>query len=225
MLATGLLMFLAVHGWYYALRVSVKPQVTPQFTARENTNASITKVEYEEEVWKKLGPTAGEQLTMATPEAPLGKLNAYHLFWKPSPMSRIALGHRPDICMPGSGWKQLGKVEEVKIPFNGFPLTFHVFRFGREDSDYKALQVWGVWRNGREVEMDYSQRLAASPEKFGAIPTSRHLLGVELVSCFIPFRGDQVPSLALVEKALTAMFDYQPFATPPPTDSASVLPP
>jgi exosortase len=212
MLATALLMFLAVHAWYYALRLSVKPQTEPQFTARVDPSRGVAKLQYDETVWNKLGPSSGEQLTYQTPAAPSGSVSGYHLFWKPSPMSRIALGHRPDICMPGSGWEPVGKVEEVKFPIGGVPLTFHVFRFRRADSDYKAVQVWGVWRNGQDVEMDYSQHLAASPEKFGPLPTSRHLLGVELVSCFMPYRGEEAPPVSLAEKALNAMFDYKPFA-------------
>jgi exosortase len=213
LLATGVLMFLAVHVWYYTLRVIVKPQVEPQFTALIDPAKGIKKLEYDENVWAKLGPTSGEQLSYETTDAPMGSLSAYHLFWKPSPKSRIALGHRPDICMPGSGWKQDGAVEAIDVPVNGVPLTFHVFRFSRPDGDYRAIQVWGVWRNGQPVEMDYSQRLTASPEKFGFTPTSRHLQGVELVSFFLPYQGSKSPPLSVITDNVTKLFSYRPFVS------------
>ncbi len=211
LLTTALLSYGAVHGWYYMLRVTVKPQTFPQFTATIGTNSAVASHEFEENVWKKLGANAGEQFDVDAPDAPLGRLSVYHLFWKPGAKSRMALGHRPDICMPGSGWKQSGEVEIIQIPFNGVPLEFHVFRFRRTDSDLKGLQVWGVWRNGQPVEMDYSKKLTASPEVFSLLPTSRHLLGVELVSCFVPYKGEDPPSIDLVRAHLPRYFEFTPF--------------
>lgn len=215
LLATALAAFVGVHAWYYVLRVTVKPQAFPQFTALIGTNSAVSSQEFEENVWKKLGANDGQQFEASVEEAPLGVMHIYHLFWKPGPKSRLALGHRPDICMPGSGWKSYGDVEEATISFEGKPLDFHVFHFRRDDSDLKALQVWGVWRNGQSVEMDYSRRLSASPEVFSFLPTSRHLLGVELVSCFVPYRGTEVPSLELVKEHLPKYFEFTPFEREP----------
>jgi len=210
LLATGLLMFGAVHAWYYALRVTVHPQTMAQFTPVIGTNSAVSSQEFEENVWKKLGANDGEQFEVKVDEAPMGTLSIYHLFWKPGSKSRMALGHRPDICMPGSGWKSVGEVETATIPFNGIPMEFNVFRFRRDDSDVKAMQVWGVWRNGKLVEMDYTKKFTASPEVFSPLPTSRHLLGVELVSCFVPYRGEP-PTLELVQKYLPRYFEFTPF--------------
>lgn len=210
LLVTGLVVFGSVHVWYYALRVTVRPQTIAQFAPNIGTNSAVSSQEFEENVWKKLGANTGEQFEVEVPEAPMGTMSIYHLFWKPGAKSRMALGHRPDICMPGSGWKQVGDVEKVTIPFADVPMEFHVFRFRRNDSDVKAMQVWGVWRNGKPVEMDYSKKLTASPEVFSPLPTSRHLLGVELVSCFVPYRGDP-PSLDLVKKHLPKYFEFTPF--------------
>ena len=62
-------------------------------------------------------------------DAPLGQVSGYHLFWRPSARSKTALFHRPDICMPGSGWKQVGDVEKTEVDFGGTKLDFLVFRF------------------------------------------------------------------------------------------------
>ena len=138
--------------------------------------------------------------------SPAGYVDAYHLFWRPSPMSKTALHHRPDVCMPGSGWKQVGDVETVEIPLDGRPLRWMLFRFER--GDLKAMQLWGVWRNGQPVEMDYSDKLTALPEKYRPVPSPRHLMGVELVSLFMPYRGDVAPPVTVFRTVLPGMFDY-----------------
>ena len=123
-------------------------------------------------------------------------------------MSKTALHHRPDVCMPGSGWKQTGEVEFLDIPLNGRSLRWMLFRFER--GDVRAVQLWSVWRNGDPVEMDYSNKFTALPEKYGALPTSRHMMGVELVSVFLPYSGKEAAPIDLLKSALPQMFEYHP---------------
>jgi exosortase len=207
----SLLMFVVVHGWYYILQAQTRPQTKPQFTVKSGPNVEIQP--RDEEVSRRLGADSSENLRFKTPDAPLGMLDAYHSFWKPSAMSKVALHHRPDICMPGSGWTQVGEVKETTVPFDGHPLKFLVFEFER--SDLRAVQIWGVWRNGQPVQMDYSQKLTALPEVYHPIPSSRHMMGVELVSCFVPYKSGPAP-VELAIKTLPTLFEYQPFA---PSDS------
>ena len=206
--------FVVVHTWYFVLKLHAKPQTTPYFTLRPGGQTNgLYRAEFDEEVWHRLGADSGEQVRKKTSQAPLGIVDAYHLFWRPSPMSKIALHHRPDVCMPGSGWVQKGGVETVDLLIDGHSLRFLVFRFERGET--KAVQVWGVWRNGQPVEMDYSDHLTALPEKYRPIPSERHLMGVELVSLFIPYQGNNVPAEALFRTLMPELFSYQaPVAEP-----------
>lgn len=200
-------MFAVVHGWYYVLKIRANPQTTPYFTLRPGFETNgVVKTEFDSDVWRRLGANDGEQVRKKTALAPLGIADAYHLFWRPSPMSKIALHHRPDICMPGSGWVQKGEVESMEVLLDGRTLRFLVFRFER--GDLRAVQVWGVWRNGKPVEMDYSNRLTALPEKYRPIPSERHLMGVELVSLFIPYQGETRPPASLIQTLLPQLFSY-----------------
>ena len=214
LLAVSAVTFAVVHGWYFVLKLHAKPQTQPYFTLRPagETNG-IFRSEFDEQVWHRLGADSGEQVRKKTGLAPLGIADSYHLFWRPSPMSKIALHHRPDVCMPGSGWVQKGDVEPVTIEIDGHPLRFLAFQFER--GDLKAVQLWGVWRNGKPVEMDYSNHLTALPEKYRPIPSERHLQGVELVSMFVPYQGEYRPPESLFRKLLPELFAYH--APPPET--------
>ena len=127
-------------------------------------------------------------------------------------MSRTALHHRPDVCMPGSGWKAEGEVGETTVEISGHPLKFVVFRFNREEAGGRrinALMLWGVWRNGVEVPFDFSDKLTALPEKYGVLPTARHMLGIELLSVMVPYENGAVP-LEVARQTLPRMYSYQP---------------
>ncbi len=206
-------MFTVVHVWYFVLKLQARPQMEPYFELRaDSATNGVTQTEFDSEVWKRLGANSGEQVRQKTALAPFGFVDAYHLFWRPSPMSKIALHHRPDICMPGSGWVQVGEVETLEMPLDGQSLHFLLFRFERGDT--RAVQVWGVWRNGRPVEMDYSSKLTALPEKYRPIPSARHLMGVELVSLFVPYKGTVAPSESLIRMLLPQIFRYHTPAIP-----------
>ncbi len=208
-LAVGLLMAATVQTWYFALRVKYKPQVVGIFTPKLVDPASAAKREFDEHVWRALAADSGVQFDIL-PKAPGERqISVYQLFWKPGPRVQDALGHRPDTCMPGAGWIQQGDVRKTQIRFNGHVMDFHVFTFDREDSKTKALQLWGIWRNGRPVEMDYSRILRNSPEVFSLLPSGRHLMGVEVVSAFTTFEGE-APGLEFFERALPNYFEVNP---------------
>jgi hypothetical protein len=83
----------------------------------------------------------------------LGTGEVFHFFWKPSPWNRFVLVHRPDICMPGVGWESSGSPESITIDFFGHQAQLYLFRFRRGDTE--ALELWGVWRNGDAVPLEY----------------------------------------------------------------------
>ena len=207
--ATTLACFVGVHLWYGILSMKVQPQKTPLFTARLAANSGNQREEFDESVWKQLGANIGESIRRNTSDAPLGSVSAYHLFWKPGPMSRFALHHRPDICMPGQGWKAVGIPQPIKALVSGQELDLLVFRFERDNM--KALQVWGVWRDGKPVPFDFGKTLSGHPEVFQPWPSSRHLLGVELVSCFVPYKPEQNVDPSVATHALAQIFDHKEF--------------
>lgn len=202
------LCFVTVHGWYAVLAKRARPQTRPAFTVRFDDQPGLKKNHFDEGAWNQLHPSEGESLRLTNSAAPAGFVDAYHLFWSPSPYSKRALGHRPDSCMPGSGWKQFGEVTTTNVVVDGVTLQFYVFRFERPE--VKAVQLWGVWRNGRPIVMDYQKGYTPHPEVYQPWPTDRHLLGVELVSCFVAYHPNSTsPPIGIAADSIQRMFRYR----------------
>jgi len=203
--ATTLACFLGVHAWYWVLSWTANPQTSPLFRAKLEEGSGNQARPIDETVARQLGADVNESFRRTVSDAPLGFVDAYHLFWKPGPMSRLALHHRPDACMPGQGWKIVGTPETIQVRMGKENLDFLAFNFEREG--WKGLQLWGVWRDGRSVPFDFHKSFSGLPEVFKPWPSNRHLLGVELVSCFVPYKPEQTLDPHLLEKILPQMFD------------------
>jgi len=181
-------------------------QTAPFFSVRESP--SQTRVRLPRDVWNELHPTSGEYIR--TRDSRLGSGEVFHFFWKPSPWNRFVLIHRPDICMPGVGWESRGPPESITIDFSGHQIQLYLFRFRR--GDIKALELWGVWRNGDDVPLDYQpdQILRAA-----AAPPTLHLEGkrrsaTEIVACVIGGNRDHPPDAERAIAILKSVFQYNP---------------
>jgi exosortase len=181
-------------------------QTAPFFSVREDP--SQTRVQLPRDVWSELHPTTGEYIR--TRDSRLGAGETFHFFWKPSPWNRFALVHRPDICMPGIGWESGGPPESITIDFFGYPMQLYLFRFRR--GDIEALELWGVWRNGDAVPLDYQpdQVLRSS-----AAPPVLHLEGkrrsaTEIVACVIGGNRIHPPEAERAIAILKSVFQYKP---------------
>jgi hypothetical protein len=85
----------------------------------------------------------------------------------------------------------------------------YLFEFRRENS--YALELWGVWRNGEPVSLDYN-----AAQAFGAVApsASQHFEGkrrsaTEIVACSLIGEGT-VPSREIAVAVLRSAFEYKP---------------
>ncbi|PYK94019.1 MAG: hypothetical protein DME40_02655, partial [Verrucomicrobia bacterium] len=210
--AAAAIFIAGIFGIAIAQIVSVKieardqTQTAPFFSVRESP--SQTRVQLPRDVWNELHPTSGEYIRIHDPR--LGAGETFHFFWKPSPWNRFVLVHRPDICMPGIGWESVGPPQSITIDFSGRQTQFYLFRFRR--GDIQALELWGVWRNGEAVPLDYQPdqvlRTAA------ALP-ALHLEGkrrsaTEIVACVIGGDANHPPNAEQAIAILKTVFQYQP---------------
>jgi exosortase len=182
-------------------------QTSPFFAARTAGSPQNHLGTIPHSIWNELHPTSGQYIHHDNASSSSQVADCYHFFWKPSPWNRFALVHRPDICMPGVGWQLDGPATSKEVELAGRPLRFYVFRFHR--GDVQALELWGAWRNGESVPIDYrpDQVLGAS-----AAPAALHLAGrrrsaTEIVSCSIVAEG-QPPSISSALDVLRAVFTY-----------------
>ncbi len=185
-----------------------RTQTAAFFSVREDGNVSQSRIDLPRDVWNELHPSSGEAIRVR--DSRLGYAESYHFFWKPSPWNRFVLVHRPDICMPGVGWQSAGGPEALTINFGGRDVQLYAFRFQR--GDIEALELWGVWRNGDPVPLDYQpdQVLRAA-----AAPPALHLEGkrrsaTEIVSCVIAGSTSRPPQPQRAVAILRSIFQYQP---------------
>jgi exosortase/archaeosortase family protein len=185
-----------------------RTQTSPFFSLRDDGSISRTRIELPRDVWNELHPSSGEAIRVR--DERLGYAESYHFFWKPSPWNRFVLVHRPDICMPGVGWESAGGPNAITVDFSGRKAQLYSFRFRR--GDVEALELWGVWRNGDPVPLDYQpdQVLRAA-----AAPPVMHLEGkrrsaTEIVSCVIAGNTRYPPEPQRAVAILKSLFHYQP---------------
>lgn len=203
MFLVGIIGARSLYGW---IEAKDRTQTAPLFEAKIDNSNQLRRIP--QEIWNELRPTSGEYVHRQNAELPGGAADCFHFFWKPSRWNRFALVHRPDICMPGVGWKLVAPAEPIDVALNGSSIRCHLFRFKRGET--YALELWGVWRNGEPVALDYeaNQVLGAAP-----LPSSLRLEGkrrsaTEIVACSVIANGESPPPQIAVA-LFRSVFDYK----------------
>ena len=199
---------IAARSLYAVLEARDQTQVAPFFTAQSDASAGDQMIAVPKEIWNELHPTSGEYIRRHDGKLPRGMADFYHFFWKPSPWNRFALVHRPDICMPGVGWQSSGPPDAVEIDFEGEKVRFHAFRFQR--GEYHALQMWGVWRNGVPVSLEYeaAQVLGTAEPPPALRLEGKRRSATEIVACSL-FSEEKKPSAEIAVALLKSVFKYK----------------
>ncbi|MCC6231781.1 MAG: exosortase/archaeosortase family protein [Verrucomicrobiales bacterium] len=201
-LVIALLGMVTYHAWLAVLDWRSPPQRAPYFTVRTGPGMETKEESMSPDVWGALTPSSGGMYTRRQGGVPGGRVHLYHFFWKPAAANRWVTGHRPDVCMPAGGWKKDGDVEPLEVEFDGQRLTMHLFRFA--DSGQRALQVWGIWRNGEPIHMDFFQR----PRLEWSVLTGKNRSAVEVLSCVVPYL-DGEPPVEVARAVLRDVVRYQ----------------
>jgi exosortase len=194
---------------YAGLAAHDRTQTNPFFVARLNDSMLNKQATVPRAVWNELNPTSGEYIRHENPKLPGGGADCFHFFWKPSPWNRFALVHRPDICMPGIGWTLERPPEPREVQIGDHAIRCYLFRFRRQNTH--ALQLWGAWRNGKPVAIDYRPE-----EVLGVVPASSSLdlagkrrSATEIVACNIMSNGVE-PEADIAVAVLQSAFDFRP---------------
>ncbi len=159
------------------------------------------------EIWNELHPTSGELVRHdGGDQASVGY--CYHFFWKPSVWNRFVLVHRPDICMPGVGWESSGAPEPIDVTLNDQPVRFYLFRFQR--GDMHAVELWGAWRNGDPVPLEYTpnQVFGVAPPPAALNLEGKRRSATEIVACTRFFEGS-APASEIAVALLQSVMEYK----------------
>ena len=201
--------FVFARGAYAAFESREHAQSSAFFHLRANTAAGQQLLPVPRQIWNELRPTSGAYIRREDPGLPRGVADLYHFFWKPSPWNRFALVHRPDICMPGIGWESTGPPEPLTVDFDNVKAHCHLFRFRR--GEYHALQLWGVWRNGVPVALDYTpQQVLGAAEPPPDLPLEgKRRSATEIIACSL-ISEHTAPEAEMAAEILRSVFAYQP---------------
>jgi exosortase len=185
-----------------------RTQTRARFVARVDEPRANRFAPVPREVTNELRPTSGEYIRHEDPELPGGGGDCFHFFWKPSVWNRFALVHRPDICMPGIGWKPSGPAEPAEAQIDGQTIRFYLFRFNRGNTH--ALELWGAWRNGEAVPLDYSpeQVFGTKPPPASMQLEGKRRSATEIVACSVIADGMQ-PTREMAIALLRSVFHYK----------------
>lgn len=107
--------------------------------------------------------------------------------------------------MAGVGWRKNGEVEAVKLPISGKEMDFYKFLWKR--GEQKAVQIWGIWRNGNPVQINYRELDSAAPVSWLGLSGKRGS-ATELVSINIPYE-DSVPDLKTIAEAMNDLVQHR----------------
>ncbi len=200
--------FIAARAIYARLEARAHTQTVAFFRSRPSLPGDAD-VPVPKEIWAELHPTTGEYIRREAADLPRGGADLYHFFWKPSPWNRFALVHRPDICMPGVGWKSAGPATAVDVGFEGHTVRCYAFRFER--GIYHALQLWGVWRNGEPVPLDLevAQVLGDAVPPPGVALEGKRRSATEIVACTL-ISEEAPPPQEMAVAVLRSVFEYKP---------------
>lgn len=205
--AAGLAGWVLCHLLYWIYERDARPQQHPYFACKAVTDSKAEKKPVPPEVWANLRPTAGYYLHYDAPSLRGGKAKIFHFYWRPTARNRVAFVHRPDVCMSGGGWSLRGEPEVRTIPVSGVPVEWYFYRFER--NGVRVLQLWGVWRDGRLVNVEEPLRLLSSPADLASyLASARRRFGVEVVGVFLPYGIDE-PQLDFVSTLINNIYRYE----------------
>ena len=205
-LATLLLGIFSARLVYARAEAQAHTQTAPYFSPRADAPGNQV-VPVAREVWNDLRPTSGEAVRHTSTDPAAGG-EGFHFFWKPSVWNRFVLVHRPDICMPGIGWQSDGAPEPIDLKFGDQNVRFYLFKFRR--GDVHALELWGAWRNGDPVPLEYTpdQVFGAAPPPSSLNLEGKRRSATEIVACMTSMEGRE-PSREIVVALLYSAFQYK----------------
>lgn len=193
--------FIGMEGWSIAQEIRIPHQRQPYLVL----NPAIQTNEPAKKVMELLSPTTGINFQKPDPRIAHG-IQGYQFFWKPSAGSIFILGHRPDVCMTGAGYVIQDEPQKIKIKVGERDLSWYLFRFKNKDT--MAIQIWGVWRDGRPVDINYDRETF---DRGTAVPwleeAGDRKSAMEIVSLVFYYEGEK-PTVEVIADIVNEMYSY-----------------
>jgi len=186
-LGVALAAMVAAHGWYWWRAGEAIEPAPPVLVPRADGEFEVTD-EVPRQVLEELRPDRAHYVRTRHESGP-GRVVAYHFYWEPRAGNANRLHHRPDACMPLTGWVLEGEVEPVTVEIDGREVGFNVFPFRSPQG--QVLIYWGAYLNGELVELRSGARLELPMTKLWEyIRTGTRRQSYEVAAFLVPYEGD-----------------------------------
>lgn len=202
---------LGAHAWYWWRAGDAIEPTPPLLMARGGAAYEVTH-DVPRQVLEELIPDRAAYIRERKTGGG-GKVVGYHFYWEPRPGNANRLHHRPDSCMPLTGWRQAGEVRQEKVEIGGRLMDFNVFPF--EAPGGPVLIYWGAYLNGELVGQNAGAGLQLPTTKLWEyIRTGTRRQSYEVAAFLVPYSGES-PTRDEVSRIANEFFARASEQTPP----------
>lgn len=162
--------------------------------------AGVEKIPLNPMLEATLQPSSG---TLLRAELPGGfPANGYLFFWDENRADAEKFYHRPDVCMPGAGWKLDGKISAVET--HGGRLGWIALPYAREGK--RGLLLWAAWLDGEPLALDLeSGGTTQQRTLLKLLAHGRRKFTLEVAAVLVPYDGGP-PPFGLAREAAERLF-------------------
>jgi len=181
--------FILAHGWYWINEAQAEGQAGPALSLRDPAAAKPLSPRLQ----SGLDPTEG--MLVRTVEEDGTVANGYHFFWSEDDADAEKFYHRPDVCMPGTGWELHGAIRKVRDPESGIQWLALPY----ELSGRKALLLWASWLDGEPMTFNLETGGTTQQKTLlSLVANGRRQFTFEVAALLVPYLEGSPP----VEQAL-----------------------
>lgn len=183
---------LAANGWYFFHEMNGAHRESPVLAARAGVELSPLP----DYVERLIRPTEGAYVRL--PRADDSPATGYHLVWDDRRNNFEALFHRPDVCMPGVGWKLTAPPETARVDMDHTPVDWTILCYER--NGMRVVMLWAAWLDGEPLRFSLHTRSSVQQNTLmRLIANGRRKFSYEVAAIMIPFEGDKPPMDRILE--------------------------
>ncbi|MEO6846432.1 MAG: exosortase/archaeosortase family protein, partial [Chthoniobacterales bacterium] len=181
--------FISAQGWY-ALHGTLSKETHSIIADRGGKDPAVEITTVPASVLNILRPTEGTYLQAQDPAGL--PMSAYHFYWAPSRTTAFQVYHRPDICMPGVGWKLAGEITRISVPFGNGAQSWYVFPYERYE--VRAFLLWNALLDGKPMELPFDHKASIQRNvSLRFILNGKKEVSYEVSAILIPYEGVILP--------------------------------
>jgi len=207
-LAAWLVLTLGGAEWWFRGGPAPRP---PALTfVFPETSPHFQKIELKPTTAAQLQPDLGR---VAAWSSPSGQWLAYSFQWFPgtSRARILARLHKPDACLPSTGWQMTEERAPILLPFGGVTLPFRALTFGRstDHGDEFAHIYFCIWQehaNGQPEPADDNLRLTS----LRLIGQRERGLGQQILEVVLAGADDGPTADAAFRQEIAPLLRYEP---------------